>query len=312
MARLIEHPAALAAGLVLLLASCRSILDINPGSPLEEADGASGGKASGGKSNGSMGGSAEEGGAPDPGGSGRGGSGTAGKGDGGTSKGGSGQGGTSDAGGGGAGGDGGTPPVSPFPEGACRDCIARNCPAQAEECSNDADCASGIPAWLSCSKTDANECVSPEAGPLRALETCGAESCDLCRHRTDGEPSIEILTPSNGAELLLDASGLIEVSVRVSNVALKTLGQCGIDTKCGHVHLNLDGVNCRKTGFYNEWIVAADAEGFADSIIDTQYCVESVLDRPIKLTASLSNHATHQDRIPLVQSTVTVTVTSGD
>ncbi len=108
------------------------------------------------------------------------------------------------------------------------------------------------------------------------------------------------------------ASGLIEVSVRVSNMTLKGLGTCGTDVGCGHVHLNLDGVKCRKTGFYNDWITQADADGFADAVVDTQYCVESVLDRPVKLTASLSDYQSHADRIPLVQSTVTITLTSAD
>ena len=298
-------------GLVLAVASCRSVLDITPGRPLE-SDGGSAGKSSGGKTSSTMGGSDETGGASEPGVGGSepgvGGS-TAGKGSGGSAKGGDGLGGTSDTGGDGAGGDGVNTPVSPFPAGACRDCIERNCPVQAEECSDDADCASGIPAWLSCSNADANECVSPDAGLLRTLELCGAESCDLCRHQTDGEPTLEILTPSNGAQVVVDALGRFEMTVRVHNITVKSLGQCGTDVACGHVHLNLDLPNCRKTGFYNEWIVSTQPDGTRDAIIDTTYCTtQPVFDRDVVLTASLSDYQTHADRIPLVQSSVHITV----
>jgi hypothetical protein len=295
------------AAALLALASCRSILDITPGRPLEDAGGAAGKTSSGGKSNSSMGGD-ESGGEAEPGNGGA--SAIGGKGSGGSAKGGSSaQAGASGMGGEGMGGEGPSPPESPFPEGACRDCMARNCPTEAQACSDDATCAESIPDWLACAGADADACVSDDPGALQDLEACGARSCDVCRHLSDDAPSVEILTPSNGAELVLDASGLIEVAVRVRNFNVKSLGQCGVDPACGHVHLNLDsGVTCRSTGFYNAWITSVDADGIAEAVVDTQYCTTSVIDRPLPLTASLSKSGSHEDRVPLVQSTVTVTL----
>jgi hypothetical protein len=49
------------------------------------------------------------------------------------------------------------------------------------------------------------------------------------------------------------------------------------------------------------------ADGNADAVIDPQHCVASVIGRPLELVASLSNSTSHDDRMPLVQSTVTIT-----
>jgi hypothetical protein len=199
--------------------------------------------------------------------------------------------------------------VSPFPEGVCRDCMARNCATQEQACADDATCADGIAEWLACAEADANACVSPDAGALQDVAACGAKSCDVCRHLTDSAPSVEILTPSNGAAFALDDSGLIEVAVRVRNVNVKGAGQCAADdTSCGHVHLNLDEVNCRTGGFYNSLINSVDAGGNAEGVITTTVCMTSILDRPLELRASLSTHNNHMDRVPLVQSTVTITL----
>jgi hypothetical protein len=291
---------------LLASASCRSILDIEPGRPLDET-GASAGKASGGKSSTSAGGMDDSGGEAEPDSGGK--SGGAGKGSGGTSKGGSAQAGTTSEGGDGMGGAGPNGPVSPFPEGVCRDCMARNCATQEQACADDATCADGIAEWLACAEADANACVSPDAGALQDVAACGAKSCDVCRHLTDSAPSVEILTPSNGAAFALDDSGLIEVAVRVRNVNVKGAGQCAADdTSCGHVHLNLDEVNCRTGGFYNSLINSVDAGGNAEGVITTTVCMTSILDRPLELRASLSTHNNHMDRVPLVQSTVTITL----
>jgi hypothetical protein len=297
-------------GLLLAAISCRSILDINPGKPLEDGAGAEG-IQSGGKTS-TTGGTQQAGG--DSSGSANGGNAKGGNGSGGAAKGGSSQGGTTSLGNAGdsatagSGGDGTNPPPSPFPVGPCLDCIARDCPTEQQACANDAACTQGVPGWLGCTKPVAGDCVDSKAGPLHDVEACGAESCDLCRHLSDNQPSIEILTPSSGASLTLDATGLIEVSVRVRNVQLKGLGTCGTDTACGHVHLNLDGANCHNTPFYNAWITSAAADGSADSAIDTKYCVQPILGRKLALSASLSAYNGHADRVPQVQATVTVTL----
>jgi hypothetical protein len=139
--------------------------------------------------------------------------------------------------------------------------MERDCSAEVEACGVDASCADEVGTWLACTEADASACVTSKQDPLKSVETCGASSCDLCRHQTDDVPSIEILTPSNGASIQLDNSGLLEVSVRVHHFNVKALGQCGADTSCGHIHLNLDGANCRTTPFYAQWIFAvADDE----------------------------------------------------
>jgi hypothetical protein len=310
MARRRLRGAPLVVSLLLAGISCRSVLDITPGRPLEDLTGGSASNPSGGKTSSSNGGSkSNDGGGVQAGSGGT--TASAGKGSGGSSKGGaSAQGGSMSAAGQGLGGDGGSgsPAMGPFPEGACRDCMDRNCAAEQQACADDATCSDGVSTWLACTEADASKCVDSEAGPLQDLEACGAKSCDFCRHLSDNAPSIEILTPSNGAAIALDTSGLIEVSVRARNVVVKTLGQCGTNTNCGHVHLNLDGANCHRTPFYNQWIIATDADGNADSAIDTQYCVASIVGRPLALTASLSDYQSHADRIPAVQSTVTITV----
>jgi hypothetical protein len=289
---------------VLSAVSCRSILDITPGVPLEDATGGSSSQTNGGDQNTSQSGSSDSGGVPEGG--------TRAI----TSKGGSGPssgGGSAQAGAetGGEGGEAGasTVAVSPFPEGACRDCMARNCSTETDACTGDASCAQGVAAWIGCTESDASACVTATQDPLESLQTCGAKSCDLCRHLTDNTPSIEILTPSNGANVQLDATGLIEVSVRVHNFTVAALGACGTDTSCGHIHLNLDGANCHQTPFYNQWVFAVDADGSADSAVDTQWCKTSIAGRPIELVASLSSNATHADRTPPVQADVTITVT---
>lgn len=295
------------AGIVLAATSCRSILDITPGRPLDDSGGAAG-KATGGKPNSSTAGTDATGGDPDPGSGGAPPS-TAGKGSGGTSKGGAAQAGSSsNVAGEGMAGMGENPPISPFPEGSCRACIERNCPTEQQACIDQPACVTGIDTWLACDDPDATQCVTAEAGMLQDLESCGAKSCDVCRNVNSTAPAIEILTPSNGAAVAPDGSGLIEVSVKVHNATLKGLGLCGTDVACGHVHLNLDGANCLVTGFYNSWITMTQPDGTQDATIDTTACKTSIVGRPLALTASLSSHTNHADRVPKVQSTVTITI----
>ena len=285
----------------LSVISCRSLLDITPGRPLEDAAGGSTDTGNtGGKSTshaGSSGSRNDTGGVPQGG-------------DGGTrpTNGGA-VAGMSNGGAelGGQNGEGNAP-SDPFPEGPCRDCIARDCPTEAEACAGDAPCTYSVASWLSCTEGDASKCVTALDEPLKSLETCGVTSCDLCRHLTDDAPSIEILTPSNGAQIQLGADGLIEVSVRVRNVNVKSLGQCGTDKTCGHIHLNLDGANCRTTLYYNQWIVAVAADGSADAVVNTKACKTPIVDRPLSLMASVSDWQMHADRSPPVQSSVTITV----
>lgn len=124
--------------------------------------------------------------------------------------------------------------------------------------------------------------TAPAGSALLKLETCAAETCDLCRHLTDGKPSIEILTPSNGAVL---APGLIEVTVRVYHFTVTTIGSCGAsDTSCGHIHINLDGSNCLATQFFNNVVYATQPDGSADTTTSTTPCKVSVAGRTVKLT----------------------------
>jgi hypothetical protein len=290
---------ALTCGL-LSVVCCRSILDITPGRPLEDASGGAGNAGRGGKTTSEAGSNSPVAGVP---GAGEGGAGPATSG--GANDGGFGQGG--DALAGQAGENNAT--VNPFPEGPCRDCMARDCPVESDACTLDASCVAGIAEWQACTEADGSACVTAKKEPLEGLERCGAKSCDLCRHLTDDAPTVEILTPSNGAELKLDAQGLIEVSVRVRNFTVKGLGQCGTNVGCGHIHLNLDGANCQTTPFYNQWIFAAADDGSADAIVTTSSCKTAIVDRPLQLVASLSDHASHADRVPNVQSAVTITVT---
>jgi hypothetical protein len=303
---------------VVLLAavSCRSILDIKPGHYRDDAaagEDSNGGSSGGGtKSGGGTGGNSQTGGSTADAGTSNGGKSSGGKSSGG-GNGGNATSGNANVAGEGMGGEGGVPATDPFPEGSCRNCMARNCATVAQACEDDPDCASQISRWLDCPGTDSSACVVADPGPLHDLAACGAETCDLCRHQSDGEPTIDILTPSNGAQIKPDANGLIEVSVQVKNFKVQAVGSCAVDdVKCGHIHLNLDGDNCHVTPFYNQVILAVDASGSADSAINTTACdpmkVKPIVGRPLALTASLSSNQTHNDRVPAVQATVTITV----
>jgi hypothetical protein len=298
----------LALGGFLALASCRSILDIHPGTLDADAESQAGNSGGGmGATSGGTTPQMGEGGDGSPTG-GKGGSSNAG-GKAGTNQGGSTPEGGSlaEAGSGVGGGDEG--PVSLFPAGFCDDCIARNCPAAHQLCQDDGACAAGIPQWLDCAEEDADACVVQDAGTLRDLELCAAESCDVCRDLVHDQPSVEIVTPANGAPITLDQTGLVEVSVRVHAFQVQGLGTCGTEMDCGHIHLNIDeGANCRIHPFYNNWVTVVDATGSADSTVDTTQCVVPITGKTVKLTASLSAAVAHQDRLPLVQSTVNIVI----
>jgi hypothetical protein len=302
----------LSLGALLALVSCRSILDIHPGTLDEGSDGSGGSGAS----TGATGATSPSGGSDPQVGEGGDGSPSGGKGGGvgNGGKSGSGQAGNNptagsvgDAGSGTGGADEG--PTSLFPPGFCDDCIARNCAALHQACRDDAACAAEVPTWLACGEADANACVAADPAALHDLEACAAQSCDLCRHLDAGTPSVEIVTPSNGAQFTLDANGLIEVTVRVHNFLVKQLGTCGAEVDCGHIHINIDeGVNCRVTAFYNAWVTTVDGMGMADSIVDTKVCDVPITGKTVKLTASLSAAVMHGDRVPLVQSTVDIDI----
>jgi hypothetical protein len=300
--------AALLCGVLLAAASCRSILDIEPGRPLDDAGSA--GKSSGGKGNtsgSSDGGASEpEGGAPHA---------TAGKGNAGSKTGGSpATAGNSNQAGENAGGAGGSAPSDPFPEGTCQNCMARNCAEQTAACVDATGCVAGISEWLECTAELAEDCVSADAGALQDLEACGAKSCDVCRHTSDGAPSVEILTPSNGAQITLDGTGLIEVSARVHNFELRGVGACAGDPNCGHVHFNI-GTDCGVNAFFNTWEPdpnpmngTVDDLGNIDAFIDTTQCDTSIKGKSVEIRASLSDSTMHADRMPLIQSIVTVEI----
>jgi len=280
--------------------SCRAVLGITPGHEADEG-GAGGSLSSGGSDAAGTGDTSSGGTRVGTGGS-------AGKG----GKGGSSNGGATAGGDAGAAnaeaGQGGAPAAALFPDPDCSACMARNCATEAEACS-DATCTSGVADWLACSSDDPSTCVTADAGPLQDLETCGVQSCDLCRHTADGTPSIEILSPSNGAMIPVDSSGLVEVTVQVHHFTVKGVAQCGTDPNCGHIHINLDGTNCHSGNpFYNQLVIAVGADGSADTAANTAFCVNSVFDRTVNLTASLSSSSSHADRVPAVLSTVKVTL----
>jgi hypothetical protein len=236
--------------------------------------------------------------------------GTTGNGGQGNPSGGTAQGGTTSGGGG---KDAGANTVQVVPTGICQDCMTRDCPTQLSACTTDAACVLGAPSWLSCTRADAGSCVTAPLSTEPALndfESCAGESCDLCRHLDDGEPSIEILSPSANSTVPLDPTGLIEVSVRVHNFTVTGVGSCGTNASCGHVHLNLDGSNCLSpVPFYNTVIFSVDGTGYADSVVDTSYCKASVVGRTVKVSASLSNNTNHMDRVPPVKAEVPINVT---
>jgi len=283
-------------GLVLLGSSCRSILGITPGK--EAPDGGSGGEIS---TNGGAETAAGSGGKGSAGKSGTGGAGaTAGQ----DSNGG----GTS----GGQAGEAGAGPMSLLPAGACADCMARNCSAQVTACQADSTCSAGVPDWLGCTEPDAGTCVTSDAGALQDLESCGVQSCDLCQHLTDHTPTIEILAPANGAEIGVDSMNLVEVTVRVDHFTVMTLGSCGTRLDCGHIHLNIDDEdndNCRATPFYNRAIFSVGTDNVSDSSVDITSCKMPIFGKQVALTASLSDHASHADRVPPIKATVMVTLT---
>jgi hypothetical protein len=299
--------------MLVAVASCRSILDIEPGRPLEDSA-TSAGKGNGGQSNTSAGSSSDGGMAEPVGGAPS--TTTAGKGNAGSSKGGTpATAGSASVAGENAGGAGGDPAIQPFPEGPCQSCMARNCPEQTEACLAATGCAAGISSWVECAEELPEDCVTMEPGALQDLEACGAKSCEVCRHTLDDRPSVEILTPSNGAKITLDGTGLIEVAAKVHNFNLKPLGQCGADPNCGHVHFNIDGANCGVNAFFNAWEPdpnpnngTADADGNADAFLDTTQCDTPITGKSVEIRASLSNSNVHSDRVPLIQSIVTVDI----
>jgi hypothetical protein len=283
--------------------SCRSILGITPGKAAPDESGGSAGTASD-----TGGTSATSGGDQQTGGSGgrssAGGKGAGGKGAGGANP----SAGTSSAQ---AGEAGATSPPSLLPEGACADCFAANCPAQLSACQADTACVNGVADWLGCTDPDAGTCVTSDAGALQDLENCGVQSCDFCQHLTDGTPTIEILTPANGAQIVVDANQLFEATVRVNNFKVTTLLGCGTDTQCGHIHFNLDDEdsnNCRVSPFYNQAIFSVAADNTADNVVNAGSCKVPVYGKSVTFTASLSDHASHADRVPAVKATVFVTL----
>ncbi len=295
--------------------SCRGVLGIHPGKPGAAADsgtanagshaagssGAAGGDASTARTDG--GGAGQAGAAGQAGHGGTGGHGGA-----------SGAGGQAGSAGTGSLDDAGAADAGPaqaFPAGECRKCIARNCTPELDACAITGNCLSSVSDWLSCTQADASMCVTATAGALQTLENCAREGCDLCRHTTDNQPSVEILSPSNRATVVVDSSGLIEVSLRVHHFNVMGPGSCGTDTNCGHVHINLDtGTNCRVTPFYNALVSSVAADGSQDTAANTTACLtQSVIGRTVPLTVSLSDYASHADRVPTVQSTVNITLT---
>jgi hypothetical protein len=202
--------------------------------------------------------------------------------------------------------------MSLLPAGACADCMARNCAAQVAACQADSACSAGVPDWLGCTEPDAGTCVTSEPGALQDFETCGVQSCDLCQHLNDNTPTIEILAPANGAQIGVDSTELVEVTVRVNHFAVLALGACGTKLDCGHIHLNIDDEdnnNCRLTPFYNQAIFSVGADNVADSSVNVSSCKMPIFGKQVALTASLSDHASHADRVPPIKATVMVTLT---
>ena len=294
-----------AACLLVAGSSCRSILGITPGKAAPDENGGSAGTLS------DTGGTSATGGDQQTGGSG--GSSSAGKGAGGKGAGGKGAGGGNSSAGTSnqAGEAGATSPPSLLPEGACSDCFAANCPAQLSACQADTACTNGVAGWLGCMVPDAGTCVTSDAGALQDLENCGVQSCDFCQHLTDGTPTIEILASANGAQIVVDANQLFEATVRVNNFKVTTLLGCGTDVQCGHIHFNLDDEdndNCRVSPFYNQAIFSVAADNTADSVVNAGSCKVPVYGKSVAFTASLSDHASHADRVPPVKATVFVTL----
>lgn len=298
-------------GSLLALASCRSILDIHEGT-LDTSDGSGGSSTSGASATQAQGGSDAM---PDggdgsvvPQGGKAGGSSSGGKAGSGSQGGSLAEAGAPVAEAGSDAGGVGNQPDPLFPAGSCRDCIDRNCAAQVAPCVDDSNCVVGVDDWLACTNVDAALCVPDGADELVA---CAAQSCDLCRTLDDGTPSVEILTPANGAQITLDDTGLIEVTVRVHNYRVKQLGTCGADPDCGHVHLNLAGDTCKVNAFFNSWWPSADANGVVEGTVSTKAnaaCEAAVRGQTVLLSASLSAATAHQDRLPLIQSSVSVSI----
>jgi len=288
-------------GLVVLSSSCRSILGITPGKEAPDSGSAGGSGGSSGEIS-SSGGSDTTAGA-----SGKGSGGKSGTGGANTTGGQNSNGGTNSA----QAGEAGAGPVSLLPEGACADCMARNCSAQVTACQADSACSAGVPDWLGCTEPDAGTCVTSDAGALQDFENCGVQSCDLCQHLNDNTPTIEILAPANGAEIGVDSTNLVEVAVRINHLTVKPTGTCGTDLNCGHIHLNVDDEdsnNCRATPFYNQVIFSVGPDNEADSSVNLSFCKVAIFGKQVALTASLSDHASHADRVPAIKSTVMVTL----
>jgi hypothetical protein len=293
------------AGLVVLASSCRSILGITPGKDGTNGNGGSAGTVDG------TGGT----GLSDTGGSDQATGGDGGPASGGKGSGGKGSGGTSAIAGSSSaeGGEAGAAPAALLPAGACADCMARDCPAELAACQADSSCVAGVPDWLGCMDPDAGTCVTSDAGALQDFENCGVRSCDLCQHLTDDAPTIEILSPSNGAQIVVDANQRFEATVRVNKFKVQSLAvTCGTDVNCGHIHFNLDDEdnnNCRVSLFYNQYVFTVDADNIADSFADARFCRVPVYGKTVTFSASLSDHASHADRVPAVKATVFVTLT---
>lgn len=68
---------------------------------------------------------------------------------------------------------------------------------------------------------------------------------------TNGRPTLEIVWPSAGSVIELGSNSEMVIGVVVgSNFALLPAGQCGNDSRCGHVHMKIDpqGDSCNLPG----------------------------------------------------------------
>jgi hypothetical protein len=84
----------------------------------------------------------------------------------------------------------------------------------------------------------------------------------------DGVPQVRIVSPANGATVVLgdDPNRSVPVELALENFAFKKLGSCGEVTNCGHAHLWIDPPK----SWYSDLTVGKIGAPGKDSVCDNK------------------------------------------
>jgi len=136
-----------------------------------------------------------------------------------------------------------------------------------------------------------------------------------CGSSSNGQPQVNINGITAGQTVDLNPDDTFQINFSVSNFTLESIGNCGTNTNCGQVYLNIDGNACNISAqSFNAITPTAASQSTSSIFANFSFCPANGFSGNHQLTLSL-----HRDDGTEVigngnapaQATVSVTTTGG-